>query len=256
MVSTVKTEIGRFVWHEQISADPEAAQRFYTELLGWEIETWKSGEGIPDYPMIKAHDTTHGGFRTAEGGAPPNWNGSVFVEDVDDTVLRAEGAGGAVMFGPVDIPEIGRVAVVADPQGGVTAPFRPAGDPPSSTGVFLWDELMTDDVEGAKHFYTEVFGWTTEDMDMGEMGTYTLLKRGSDPDAGGILQKPPGALGGALWIPYLAAEDVDASAAKAKELGGTAIMEPYDVPTVGRMAVMVDPTGASFGLFRASEETR
>jgi uncharacterized protein len=252
-MSTVKTAIGRFVWHEQISPDPAAAKRFYTQLLGWELEGFKPGEF--DYDMIKVGDQMHGGFAAAEGDSPPHWLGHVHVEDVDDTVLRAEAAGGKVVTGPMDMAEVGRFALIADPQGGLISAFKPEGDTPPAEGVFLWEELATDDVEGAKRFYTEVFGWKTEDMDMGEAGTYTLLKRNGDPDAGGITAKPAGAPGGASWYPYLATDDVDAGVSKAKELGATVILEPVEMPTVGRFAILIDPTGAAFGLFQTSEES-
>lgn len=177
------------------------------------------------------------------------------MEDVDDTVLRAEAAGGKIVTGPMDMPEVGRFALIADPQGGLISAFKPDGDSPTAEGTFVWDELATDDVEGAKRFYTEVFGWRTEDMDMGEAGTYTLLKRNGDPDAGGIAQKQPGAPSGAVWYPYLATDDLDAGVSKAKELGATVILEPVEMPTVGRFAILIDPTGATFGLFKTSEES-
>jgi predicted enzyme related to lactoylglutathione lyase len=252
-MSTVKTAVRRFVWHEQVSPDPKAAKRFYTELFGWELEAFQPSEY--DYEMIKVGDQTHGGFSAAEGDAPPHWLGHVSVEDVDDTVLRAEAAGGRIVNGPMDMPEVGRFALIADPQGGLISAYKPEGEGPIAEGTFVWDELATDDVEGAKSFYTEVFGWRTEDMDMGEAGTYTMLKRDGDPDAGGITQKAPGAPGGSIWYPYVATDDVDGTASKAKELGATVVLEPVDVPTVGRLAILIDPTGATFGLFQPSGES-
>jgi uncharacterized protein len=251
-VSTpVKTLTGKFVWHENISGDPGKAAEFYNELFGWETETWKPGE--MDYPMIKAGDTMHGGFGPAQGGAPSHWIGHVLVEDVDETARKAEAAGGKILAGPMDIPEIGRFAVIADPQGAVVSAYSSAGDPPNPEGTFVWDELMTTDVDAAKSFYGEVFGWTTRDMDMGEMGTYSMFQRGGETDTGGLMARPPNVEAPPHWLTYIGSEDVDKTAAKAKKLGATLIVEGMDIPNVGRFAVIQDPVGAVFGVFQGNE---
>jgi predicted enzyme related to lactoylglutathione lyase len=249
-MSTVKTAVGTFTWHDHMSDDAGTAQKFYTDLLGWEIEIWKAGEF--DYPMIKANGQQHGGFGPAQGGAPAHWLGHVLVEDVDETVAKAEAAGGKLLGQPLDIPEVGRMAVIQDPQGAAISAFTPLGEPGPSGGTFVWDELMTTDVEGAKSFYREIFGWTTSDMDMGEGRTYTLFARADGTNVAGCLAAPPGAEGQPQWYPYLATDDADATTAKAKELGATVYMEPTSMPDVGRFSVLADPSGATFGLLQPS----
>jgi uncharacterized protein len=246
MVSTgVQTRVGQFIWHDLLTTDVERVQRFYTELLGWEIETWKPGE--LDYPMIKANGKQHGGFGQVEDGQSSHWVGHVAVEDVDQARAAAEREGGSIRGEPGGHPEVGRWATIVDPQGAVISAFAPGYDSSASTGVFLWNELSTPDVERAKSFYAAVFGWTTEDMDMGEAGGYTLFNKADGENAGGAMQNPDAP---AAWYPYLAADDVDGSFAKAKKLGAQAFAEPFDVPTVGRVAVLADPTGATFGLYK------
>ena len=251
MSTDVKTALGKFVWHENLSTDVEQAKRFYTELLGWELEVWKPGE--MDYAMIKARDQMHGGFMEAQGGAPSHWLGHVLVEDVDETARRAEAAGGRLLAGPMDIPEVGRFAVIADPQGAVVSAYAASGEPPVSEGVFVWDELMTSDPDAATSFYAEVFGWKSRAMDMGDMGTYTIFSRGEDADVGGCMRTPPGVEAPPHWLVYIGVDDVDATAARAKELGATVFQEPMDIPEVGRFAVVQDPAGAVFGLFRPNQ---
>src|SRR5262249_47376784 len=130
-MSTVTTAVGTFVWHEHVSSDPERAHEFYKGLFGWEIEVFKPGE--VDYTMIKSGGTTHGGFGKAQGGAPNHWMGHVLVEDADETAAKAKSAGGNVLFGPEDIPEVGRFVVFADPEGAVVSGFQPSGgDAPQS----------------------------------------------------------------------------------------------------------------------------
>jgi uncharacterized protein len=113
-------------------------------------------------------------------------------------------------------------------------------------GEFSWNELVSTDVAAAKKFYTGLFGWTTEPFGPG--GDYTLFKQG-DTMVGGLMQCPKPGIP-AHWLAYVTVEDVDASAAKAKQLGAQVVMEPFDVPTVGRIAVLLDPHGAAIGLFK------
>jgi uncharacterized protein len=249
-MSTVKTAVGTFTWHDHVSDDAAKAQEFYTQLLGWEIEIWKAGEF--DYPMIKANGQQHGGFGPAQGGAPAHWLGHVLVEDVDETASTAEAAGGRILGEPMDIPEVGRMAVIQDPQGAVISAFSPVGEPPASQGTFVWDELLTSDVGAAKSFYGEIFGWKSSDMDMGEGRTYTLFNKADDANVAGCLAPPPGSEAPPHWYPYLATDDVDQTTAKAKELGATVYMEPTSMPDVGRFSVLADPAGATFGLLQAS----
>jgi predicted enzyme related to lactoylglutathione lyase len=150
------------------------------------------------------------------------------------------------------IPEVGRMAPIADPEGAVLSVFEPEGEVPPAEGVFVWDELIANDVEAAKQFYAQVLGWQIGEME-GEFGTYTIVKGASGADAGGIMGRmpdmPPGP---AFWIVYIGTNDVDATAARARELGGVIQRDPFDVPTVGRLAFVADPTGAAFGLFQSS----
>lgn len=250
MSTNVQTRVGSFVWHEHVSTDADKAQSFYTSLLGWGIEVWKPGEF--DYPMIAANGAMHGGFWKAESAErPPHWVGHVMLEDVDAAAKRAGDLGGTIVTGPMDMPEVGRFALVQDPQGGIISAFRPEGSGEMGEGVFVWDELLSADADAAKGFYTEVFGWTAREM-QGLMGPYTILQRAGEADTAGLMQKPAEMPGPSLWIPYLATDDVDASVEKATGLGATALFPATDVPNVGRIAALADPTGAKFGLFKPS----
>jgi uncharacterized protein len=245
-VSTVKTWVGRFVWHEQVSSDPKQAQDFYTKLFGWGTEVFKPGEA--DYTMISSSGQTHGGFGKAmEGAPPPHWLSHVRVENVDEALLKVESAGGKLAAGPFELSEVGRMAIITDPQGAFVSLYQPASEGPGSEGVFVWDELATTDVDGAQRFYTEVFGWTTKDMGP-DFGGYRIFEVGETGIAGLMTLQdasiPP------HWQPYVAVNDTDATTAKAKELGGSTLMEPMDVPTIGRIAVLRDPQGAVFGIIK------
>lgn len=123
--------------------------------------------------------------------------------------------------------------------------------PNYAPGTFCWVELGTTDSQAAKKFYTELFGWNFADSPVGPDMVYTMLKQ-DGKDVGGLYQMgsemqgvPP------HWLSYVSVANADDAAAKAKELGGTLLKDPFDVSTVGRMAVIQDPTGAVFALWQA-----
>src|SRR5439155_26618352 len=149
--------------------------------------------------------------------------------------------------GPFEMSEVGRIAIITDPQGAFISAYQPESDGPGSEGVFVWDELGTTDVDGAQRFYGEVFGWSTTDMGS-EYGGYRIFQRGETRVAG--LMALPDASMPAGWQPYVAVDDPDGTTAKANELGGSTLMEPMDVPNVGRIAVLRDPQGAVFGIIK------
>lgn len=245
-MSSETTTVGKFVWHEQVSSDPKQAQDFYTQLFGWSSEPYRPGE--VDYTMISARGQRHGGFSKAmEGAPPPHWLSHVRVEKLEDTIEKAAQAGGRLAAGPFEMGEVGRIAILADPQGAYLSAYEPQGDGPAPEGVFVWDELGTTDADSAQRFYEEVFGWTANDMGP-DYGGYRVFNRGETGIAGLMTLSdesiPP------HWQPYVAVEDPDATAAKAAELGGAVLAEPMDVPNVGRIAILRDPQGATFGIIR------
>jgi predicted enzyme related to lactoylglutathione lyase len=245
-VSTTAPTVGKFVWHEQVSSDPQQAQDFYTQLFGWSTEVFKPGES--DYTMISAQGQYHGGFsRAMEGAPPPHWLSHVRVERLEDTIEKASAAGGSLAAGPFEMGEVGRIAIIADPQGAYVSAYEPENEGPAAEGVFVWDELGTTDADGAQRFYEEVFGWTTSDMGA-DYGGYRVFNRGETGIAG-LMTLPDRSIP-PHWQPYVAVEDPDATAARAAELGGSALMEPMDVPNVGRIAVLRDPQGATFGIIK------
>jgi predicted enzyme related to lactoylglutathione lyase len=249
-VSTGATTVGKFVWHDQVSNDPQQAQDFYTRLFGWDAESFGPSEA--NYRMISSGGQGQGGFSQAmEGAPPPHWLSHIRVENVDDTVEKAKSAGGKLAAGPFDMGDIGRMAIIADPQGAYVSTYQPQNGGSAPEGVFVWDELGTTDADGAQRFYEEVFGWTTNDMGP-DYGGYRVFNVGETGIAG--LMTLPDASIPPHWQPYVAVEDPDATVAKAAELGGSALAEPMDVPNVGRIAVLRDPQGAVFGIIKPAPQ--
>lgn len=260
---------GRFVWHDLRTPAPDAAKAFYGALFGWDIRDIPMPHGT--YRMISDRPPEEGGQGLGgiedlaqEEGAPAHWIGYVTVADVDAATQAATEAGGQVHVPPTDIPEVGRFSVVADPSGGVVAPFRsasgdlpePEGPPPP--GHFCWDELVSTDAAACEGFYPNLFPWRVESMTMPSGPgmpefTYHLFRRGEGEgatDRAGMLQMPPEAEAPSHWIPYVAVEDVDATCEQATALGATIHKQPDDIPQMGRFAVLGDPQGATFAVWK------
>ena len=115
-------------------------------------------------------------------------------------------------------------------------------------GNFYWNELMTHDVERAKKFYGATVGWTFESMPMPEGGAYWVANMNGEPVGGIFLMSGPDFLGVPdSWMSYLAVDDVDARLKKAVASGAQVCREPFEVPGVGRIAVLEEPGGAMVG---------
>ena len=255
-----KTRPGKFVWFEHASRDARKAQAFYGEVLGWKVQPW----GDSGYDMILAGDTIEtmiGGY-AAPGSdrQEAHWISYVSVEDVDATAKAAAANGGKVLQAPHDLPGLGRVARIADPQGAELCLFRNAtgdpADPPATAPPhprrFFWSELQTSDPTKALSFYEKVLGFTHQTMDMGPAGAYHILSRGG-VGRGGVT----GHLQGAAphWLPYVAVDDADATIARARRLGAKILVGPEDIPGVGRYGVLEDPTGAVLAVMKAIPPT-
>ncbi|MDA1266652.1 MAG: VOC family protein [Planctomycetota bacterium] len=246
---------GRFVWHDLMSTDPTTSKAFYAGLFGWRVETLAMPLG--PYDMLHVGERPIGGIVPLgpddAPGVPSHWISYVEVEDADACASRSTAAGGKTCVPIMDLPGMGRFGVLTDPDGAVISPWQhhpdaerkplPEGLVP---GVFCWDELHATDTEKAMAYYGATFGWTFETIDMGELGTYNMSKSADGTYIGGIMQTPSGHH---AWLSYVAVEDVDATNAKAVELGGKSIVAPGTIPGRGRFSVLLDPTGCVFALF-------
>lgn len=238
-----------FVWYELMTSDLPAAQRFYADVAGWTV----ADSGMPGmtYLLGKAGDDMVAGLMelpAEAAGTPPGWLGYVGVADVDAAAAALAAAGGTVHRPPADIPEVGRFAVVADPQGAVFALFASDTPPPSSPmapGRFGWHELHARDWETAFAFYSGLFGWQkAEAMDMGPMGTYQIFATGGQ-SVGGMMTVADAPA--PAWLFYINVADIDAAVARLTAGGGTVLHGPAEVP--GSWIVQArDPQGAAFAL--------
>jgi len=253
---------GHLIWYELMTPDAEGSKRFYDAVVGWRI-----GEPVEEFQGYRMIGRADGGFaggvlpltdEMQQHGARPTWLGYIVVDDVDAAVASIEQAGGKVLLAALDLPNVGRIAMVSDPQGApfyVMKPTPPADNPNGQSDVFSvdqaqhirWNELATTDPDGAIAFYRGQFGWSQEgDMDMGEMGKYRFIQS-HGTNIGAVMPKPP-QLPITKWTYYIGVDDINRAVGAINSGGGQVLHGPIEIPG-GEFAVnAMDPQGASFGL--------
>jgi predicted enzyme related to lactoylglutathione lyase len=241
---------GKFAWYELVTSEPRRAQAFYAETLGWRVQGFPMGNFT--YEMIYAGETMIGGYAQPRADRPSHWLSYVSVDDVDAAAKAVTLSGGKVIEPPSDIPNVGRRALIADPQGAEISLFRnTTGDPPdveqTPVGQFFWNELHTTDPVKALSFYEKLVGYTHSTMES-PAGDYHVLSSGGVGRGGVTSHLRAGVL--PHWVPYVVSDDVDAAATRAKRAGGAVIMGPETIPEIGRTAVLQDSTGAVFSIMK------
>lgn len=244
---------GRFVWRELYTTDVNAAKRFYGEVLGWKFEESDMGGGMK-YTLCYAGSKQIAGMFTPPPGTPTFWNPYLSVTDVDATAKTATANGAKIINGPMDIPNIGRMATLIDPQGGCMSIYRDAkGDGAWAMpkgGEFCWESLNTTDMEGSKKFYTTTMGWKAETTGAGAVFT-TEAKENNQMAS--FNPTPPNTP--TSWLCHVLIDNREAAIERTKRMGGKVLMDKIDVPNMGHFAVLMDPTGGVFSVFQATPMT-
>ena len=256
---------GLFIWYELMTRDVAAAKAFYDAVTGWTIAAESSVPGgSMDYRMIGRSDGGFaGGFLGLSddmqaNGARPGWLGYLHVTDVDNAVAAIVAEGGVIHMPPQTMPGVGRMAMVADPQGApiyIMTATPPAQNPDAASDVFSvdqpqhirWNELQSSDPDASVAFYTKHFGWTQQgDMDMGPMGKYRFIQH--DGVGIGAIMGKMAELPHSVWSFYIGVDDIDCAVA-AVTAGGGSLNGPINQIPGGEFSVhATDPQGLAFGL--------
>lgn len=246
---------GDFCWLELATTDQNAAKQFYGSLFGWVPNDMPMGpDSFYTIFRLSGRDCAAGYKLTAqEQGVPPHWNLYISVENADAAQAKAASLGARVEAPAFDVFDAGRMSVLQDPTGAHFTVWQAkrntgvgiTGEP----GAFCWADLSTNDPERGKKFYSGLFGWNIAPGEKDPSG-YLHINNGGH-FIGGI---PPAHVRNPNapphWLVYWYVADVDASAAKAKELGATLYVPPMSIEGVGRMAIMADPQGAVSAIFK------
>ena len=255
MTTAVSTLLGRPVWYELMTTDISAAEKFYDKVVGWSSAPF---QGSPEpYTVFKrSGDVQVAGLMKRPDGMnmPPFWSMYVAVPKLEDAVAHIKRLGGSELSGIIDIPTVGRLQMLKDPQGAAFYIIQPAPreerpEAAPQLGEASWHELMTTDAEAAMKFYHDVFGWEpTEVMDMGEMGKYRMFNRPVGM-IGGMMNKPPAMANvPPHWGIYFLVSDINAAVDRIKANGGQILNGPMEVPGGDWVVNAMDPQGAAFSL--------
>jgi predicted enzyme related to lactoylglutathione lyase len=241
---------GTFSWAELATSDAEAAKSFYASVFSWDYEDNPIGDGQV-YSMA-LRDGKHVAALFSSSDQPPHWNCYVTVGSADDATAKAREHGADVVSEPFDVMDVGRMAVIADPQGAALCLWEPRSHIGAALvntpGAMTWNDLVTPDPDAAAQFYGGLFGWTTQEIP--DAGGYRVIRNGERSN-GGIMPLEPERMGAdtpPTWMPYFGHEDVDRLVGEVGGLGGRVFTEPMRMPQ-GSIAVLADPQGAVFAVW-------
>ena len=245
---------GRFVWYELLTTDTPAAAAFYAKVIGWAVKDVSSPElaytllAAGDAPVVGLMELPEEGVRM---GATPRWVGYVAVDDIDVKVAQIRRLGGAILVASTD-SNIGRISLVADPQGatfalvtGLTYGQRqPSGlDEPGRVG---WHELLAEDRNRIFPFYGALLGWQKASTGTDPENLYELFSVAGQT-IGGMLTKLP-SVSHASWLYYFNVDDIGAAASRVDAGGGRVLQGPIELPDGDWIMRCTDPQGALFAL--------
>ena len=246
--------MGRHVWSELMTTDVKRAEDFYTKVVGWTAEPFANSPN-PYIQFKRSGGAGAAGLMERQGmNMPPFWSMYIAVPNLDEAVKNVKRLGGSELSEVIDVPTIGRMQMLTDPQGAAFYVIQPEprDNPPDrepEVGEASCIELMTTDAPAAMKFYEELFGWQPgEAMDMGEMGKYHVFNRGARM-MGGMMNKPPAmAQVPPNWGIYFMVPDINAAVERVKANGGQILNGPIQVPGGSWIVNALDPQGAAFSL--------
>jgi hypothetical protein len=250
--------VGKVVFVELVTPDLAAAKQFYGGLFGWTFRDIRSGNTEYAAASLDGHAVAgliHKEFSTGEHHQPA-WLTVIAVRDVDSTRDLAVQHGAKVLFAPRSLPDRGREAVLADPQGAVFAVLTStSGDPPdvlAAPGEWIWSSLITRDPDADAAFYQTLFDYEVFNLPGDEGAQHLLLATDNYARASANSWPASNPNVHPHWLNYVRVEDADEAAKKAVALGGRILVEPRLDRHGGKIAVIADPAGAAFGLLEWS----
>lgn len=251
--------VGKVIFHELVTPDLAAAKTFYAGLFGWTFRDLHLARSDYAEALLDGHPVAGLIDRPLPPGGQrrPAWLGYISAQDVNAVTQTALQHGGKVLFGPRDVPDRGREAVVADPQGAVFAVLASSsGDPPdvmAEPGEWIWSSLVTRDPDNGAAFYQALFDYEVFDL-AANAGARHLMLASSNYSRASVNSLPASRPGlPSHWLNFVRVDDADRVAAKAVALGGRVLLAPRVDRQGGRIAIVADPQGAAVGLLQWSD---
>jgi predicted enzyme related to lactoylglutathione lyase len=245
---------GRFIWHDLLTDDVEAAKSFYGKLLGWQYESTTRPGGGPYTLILTPSGRVVGGMLEVDdpgdGEDYSRWLGYFAVPNVDSATRSVAQSGGKVVVPAREIGDVARASAVQDADGAVVGLLTsrigyPVERPTVGTGEVVWNELVAADPEAMAAFYSSLVSGNVSEESRGDF-VYRFLEADGRPRAGVMLR--PNERVEPLWLTYFAVENVASASARVESLGGERLLAPDDGVRDGRIALVTDPSGAILGL--------
>jgi predicted enzyme related to lactoylglutathione lyase len=255
MTVAASTLLGRPMWYELMTTDMKAAEAFNRTVVGW-TSTPATSTPHPYTMFNRPGEIPVAGVMTTPEGmnAPPFWAMYVGVPRLEEGAADIKRHGGRECSPVIEVPNVGRMQMMADPQGAAFYIYEPASaehqpEGPAVIGDASWLELITTDAPAAMTFYSDVFGWQpSEALDIGETGKYQMFNRPHGM-IGGMMNKPPEmAHVPPNWQIYFRVPDITAAVERIKANGGQIVNGPMEVPGGSWVVNAMDPQGAAFAL--------
>jgi predicted enzyme related to lactoylglutathione lyase len=245
-------------WFELGTTDQNGAKAFYSQMFGWTALEFPMGPGGTYTLFQLGGKDVAGGYKLMpeqqQQNIPPHWLVYFNTTDCDATAAKAVELGGAIVKPPMDVMALGRMAVLQDREKAVFALWEArmhiGAGVVQDIGSVGWSELAARDSAAAVAFYSELFGWKTAPSKNAPT-QYTEFAVNGGEQMGGILQMNEEWEGmPSHWGIYIMVEDCEASAVKAKQLGGKVCHGPFEAGDVGWIAILADPQGAMLSIIQ------
>ena len=252
-IRTSRWPAGIPCWADLMASDVEASGRFYAAVLGWTVP--EPDEQYGGYVVAHVDGAAAAGIGPEQPGARAAWTVYFASDNADATLAAVEEAGGTVLLPAGDVGPLGRMGIGLDPSGAAFGVWQ-AGTMigaalVNAPGGMVWEDLRSSDAPAAQAFYSAVFGFRVDPLEMAgpDYGTFALPHEQAPLGGmGGLMGAPEGTP--SHWLVYFGVEDADAAAAAASAGGGSVTTAPFDSP-FGRMAGLADPDGAAFWVAQA-----
>ena len=247
---------GKFVWRNLFTNDVESAVNFYRGMFGWESRRFGGGRNA--YMLLTTRGLSVAGIIQLQNqdNSENQWVSFISVDDVDSVNNHVMKNGGKVLVSPRLFEQHGQVAIFADPEGAAFGVINSSsGDPRDmlpEVGQFIWADLLAKQPKAQIEFYKGIADYTIEQNQSSIVDNDFFLRTRNVPRAG-VLEVPATDIL-PNWLPYVRVNNIVDSIVKTTQLGGTVILEPSMEIYNGKLAVILDPTGAAIGIIEISQQ--
>jgi predicted enzyme related to lactoylglutathione lyase len=258
MTQTLTVTTSKPVWVDLATKDAAGSRKFYQDLFGWKVEV-NDDPQYGGYGRAKRDGLDVAGIGpTQQPDQPSTWSFYLGTDDIADLSRRVEAAGGKVIAPAFDVGDQGRMAVFQDPAGAFFSAWqstRMGGFQTQGPNTFGWAELNARGVDNAIPFYERIFGWSTKRSPVPGGPDYVEFQVDGQSVAGATELNPHVPAGTpSHWLVYFNVDNVKQAFDKAIQLGGREMMAPQEY-FGGQFAIVTDPQGATFGLFKSTSQS-